>query len=373
MRAALVLSILAHSAAFFAVRPLAGRLASGSPPAEDHWTGTSIEVSLAGPGTGALTGGAAADPASVTEPPAGPTPAASAPAESGSVAPAPSAAPGASAASTASAATTTSTASAAPKKPSPAADSRARDKAPKDPDKPSQNKTSSKGNKAASKGSKAASNKPPPDDTAADKPSQNKGFRLPMMPNKARRGKGAHAPGPSGSAGPVASAAGSSGPSSGAGPGGTFGSEGASSVRDLGRAFTRAVPAACSADPVWATLSSGDKLTLTALVRVDADGHVTKAEPISKDPPKALVNLLKRTIPMLQGGTFAVSGGAVTAGTETVELTAVVSDEPADSEKGARDNLAFSYAAGRGRASFTQTGGRRVDITIHVSHVETSP
>ena len=144
-------------------------------------------------------------------------------------------------------------------------------------------------------------------------------------------------------------------------------------MRDLGRAFTRAIPAACSADPVWAGLSSGDKLTLTALVRVDADGHVTKAEATSKDPPKALLNLLRRTVPMLQGGTFAVSGGTVTAGTETLELTAVVSDEPGDSEKGARDNLAFSYAGGRGKASFTQTGGRRVDITVHVSHVEATP
>lgn len=139
-------------------------------------------------------------------------------------------------------------------------------------------------------------------------------------------------------------------------------------MRDLGRAFTRAIPAACSADPVWGKLAVGDAGKLTAELRVDADGHVTSAVPIGKDPPKALVAVLKRTLPMLQGGTFAVRGGTVSAGTETIEMTAVVSDEAAG-EDGAKDKLAFSYSGDHGKASFTQTAGRHVEISVRVVKV----
>jgi hypothetical protein len=145
-------------------------------------------------------------------------------------------------------------------------------------------------------------------------------------------------------------------------------------VRDLGRAFTRAIPAACSGDPEWAKGAVGDYGTLVAELRVNAEGHLGSMEPMGKDPPKALVNVLRRTLPLLQAGTFAVQGGTVQAGTQTIELKATVTDEGAgDEATGARDNLAFSYGGGHGKASFTQSGGRRVDISVRVIKVEVTP
>src|SRR5262249_3075921 len=141
------------------------------------------------------------------------------------------------------------------------------------------------------------------------------------------------------SASPVASSAASAG--NGTGTTGTFGSEGEAAKRDLGRAFTRAIPAACSADPVWGKLAAGDAGTRRVELHVDAEGHITGAEPLGDNPPKQLVSILRRTVPMLSAGTFAVRGGTVSAGTQTLELKAVVSDEAGgDSEPGARDKLA---------------------------------
>ncbi len=144
-------------------------------------------------------------------------------------------------------------------------------------------------------------------------------------------------------------------------------------MRDLGRAFTRAIPAACSADPAWSKLSAGNAGKLRVELRVDAEGHIAGADPLGEAPPKHLVNILRRTLPLLQAGTFAVRGSTPTAGTQTLELEAVVTDEPAgDDEAGARDKLAFSYEGGRGKASFTQTGGRRVDVSVRVVSVKVS-
>lgn len=349
MRASLVVSILAHAAALLALRPLAGHLARATTaPVDDRWTGSSIEVSLAGPGEGASEG----DPQSTTPQsttPQVPSPGADkAPATNsappGDSAPLPSA-PADSAPATTHQATQTPSAAgigvaAAPPKA----------KAPR---------------KASSK--KRAADKASSDKAPSDKPSRPiKPLRFGKMPKPSSA---------AGSAGPVASAAPSSAPAGsagpGSGPGGTFGSEGAAAVRDLGRAFTRAIPAACSADPVWGTVAVGDTLAMSARVHVDATGHVTSAEPAAEDAPKALVSLLKRTLPMLQGGTFAVQGGAVTAGTETLELRATVRAEAPESDT--RDDLAFSYSSGRGKASFAGAGGHHVDVAVRVLGVEAAP
>ena len=171
---------------------------------------------------------------------------------------------------------------------------------------------------------------------------------------------------------PASSALASSGDAVGAAPGGPgggpFGAEGAASVRDLGRAFTRAIPPACDADPVWATLPTGETGKLEIAIHVDETGHITGAEPRGVDPPRALVSLVRRTLPMLQAGTFAVREGGVTEGTEILELRARVSD--AGDAPGGSSRLAFEYAHGHGKAGFTQVTGRHVEVSVRVAKVE---
>ncbi|APR75007.1 Membrane glycoprotein [Minicystis rosea] len=158
-------------------------------------------------------------------------------------------------------------------------------------------------------------------------------------------------------------------PGKGSGATGPFGAEGPASVRDLGRAFTRAIPPACDSDPIWATLSLGDVGKLEIAIRVDADGHITSAEPLGTAQPKALVNVLRRTIPMLQAGTFAVREGGTSEGTEILELRAQVT-EAESADEGKPNQLAFEYARGRGKARFTQSSGRHVEIALRVVRVE---
>jgi len=165
----------------------------------------------------------------------------------------------------------------------------------------------------------------------------------------------------------------SSGDSPGAAPGvsggGTFGAEGSASVRDLGRAFTRAIPPASAADPVWASLPVGDTPKLEIAIRVDDTGHIRSAEPRGVDPPRALVNVLRRTVALLEAGTFAVRPGGVGEGTEIIELRARISDTEATAE-GIPSGLANEYAGGRGKAWFTQTTGRHVEVFVRVAKVE---
>lgn len=157
-------------------------------------------------------------------------------------------------------------------------------------------------------------------------------------------------------------------PGGGGSAGGSFGSEGPASVRDLGRALTRAIPPACDADPVWASLPIGPAGKLEVVVHIDESGHITGAEPRGAVQPRALVNILRRTIPLLQAGTFAVREGATAAGDEILELSATVSD--ASDASGAPNQLAFEYARGKGKARFTQSSGRHVEVGVRVVRIE---
>ncbi|AUX40787.1 hypothetical protein SOCE26_021880 [Sorangium cellulosum] len=151
---------------------------------------------------------------------------------------------------------------------------------------------------------------------------------------------------------------------------GDFGAAGASAVRSLGRAFTRAIPPACQADPVWATLPLGTAGKARFVIDIDDAGHIASWRPEGEEPPaRHLGNLAKRTIALLGSGTFAVSRGAVTSGRQTLEVSAVIragADEPAD----APADLAWRFEGGRGKASFAQPGGRQVDVVVQVVRTE---
>jgi outer membrane biosynthesis protein TonB len=145
---------------------------------------------------------------------------------------------------------------------------------------------------------------------------------------------------------------------------GPFGAEGPSAVRSLGRAFTRAIPLACQADPGWGTLPAGDAGALEIAITVDETGHITGYRPLASDPPKQLVALVKRTIALLDAGTFALKGN-VSAGVEVLRIHAGVSDREA-AEAGGIAELSF----GEGKAAFTQDSGRHVEVTVRVVKVD---
>lgn len=145
---------------------------------------------------------------------------------------------------------------------------------------------------------------------------------------------------------------------------GPFGAEGPSAVRSLGRAFTRAIPAACQADPGWGKLPAGDAGTIEIAITIDETGHITGYRSLASDPPKQLAALVKRTIALLDAGTFELKGN-VGAGVEVLRIHAGVSDLDA-AEAGGVAALSF----GEGKAAFTQESGRHVEVTLRVVKVD---
>ncbi|WP_441288138.1 hypothetical protein ACSRUE_39975 [Sorangium sp. KYC3313] len=153
---------------------------------------------------------------------------------------------------------------------------------------------------------------------------------------------------------------------------GDFGAAGVSAVRNLGRAFTRAIPPACQADPIWATLPPGSAGKARFVIDIDDAGHIAtwRPEPGGEEPARHLSNLAKRTLALLGGGTFAVARGAVTAGKQTLEVSAVVRVGEGAGETGAPADLAWRFEGGRGKASFVQPGGRLVEVVVQVVRTE---
>ncbi|WP_437816761.1 hypothetical protein [Sorangium sp. So ce1078] len=152
---------------------------------------------------------------------------------------------------------------------------------------------------------------------------------------------------------------------------GDFGAAGPSAVRNLGRAFTRAIPPACQADPIWAALPLGSAGKARFVIDIDEAGHIASWRPEGEEPPaRQLGNLAKRTIALLGRGTFAVARGAVTAGKQTLEVSAVIRAGAEDGETGAPADLAWRFEGGRGKASFAQPGGRLVEVVVLVVRTE---
>lgn len=145
---------------------------------------------------------------------------------------------------------------------------------------------------------------------------------------------------------------------------GPFGAEGPSAVRSLGRAFTHSIAAACQSDAAWGQLPVGNGGAIEVALSVDAGGRITGFRALDRDPPKQLLALVKRTIALIDSGTFELKG-SLGAGVEVLRIQATVSDLAADVEGGT-----VGFSNGDGKAGFTQEHGRHVDVTVKVVKVE---
>jgi hypothetical protein len=148
-----------------------------------------------------------------------------------------------------------------------------------------------------------------------------------------------------------------------------FGAEAPSAVWDLGGAFTRVIGPACMADPIWSKLAVGSGGELEIAITVDDAGHITGFTPPSDDAPWHLVALVKRTLKLLGAGTFAIRSGSVSAGTEVLRISASLRDMDESEMKAAPASFGYDRGKGKGKAGFTQPGGRHVDVSVEVVRV----
>jgi hypothetical protein len=172
------------------------------------------------------------------------------------------------------------------------------------------------------------------------------------------------APATSASAAPQASAGAGTGAGDGGAPGAgkRYGAEeGKAGDRMVGRAFTRAVPNAVSADKRWAELPVGDVGSIELTIQVGPDGKMVRAE-YDEKAPAALRSVVERTLATMRAGTFALTAAPGAPGSETLRITVTLSDvEPAILQHWDPPGVDKP-----GRCWFIQPTGRRFDAVIRI-------
>lgn len=154
---------------------------------------------------------------------------------------------------------------------------------------------------------------------------------------------------------------------------GPFGTDAATSIRNLGDAFTRALPPACDSDKVWGTLAAGSAGSIEVALNVDEEGKVTGFEPLTTNPPAHLISAVKRTVANLKRSMAMMRAGSVNPGKHVLRLSAKLSDEAVTEEEvngAAAFGLDSKWEGRKGVASFTQASGRHVEITVEFVRVQ---
>ncbi len=150
-------------------------------------------------------------------------------------------------------------------------------------------------------------------------------------------------------------------------------------VRSLPSAFTRAIPPATGADPIWQALPAGEQRSFTIAVRVNADGHIEDSKFLGDHEglalPEQFVHLRERVLALLGGGLFALQS-TLTAGYGVFRITITLSDravrtegEPAELVERGFDP---PHGARPGRAYFTLASGRHFEAKVEVLNVPRS-
>jgi hypothetical protein len=148
-------------------------------------------------------------------------------------------------------------------------------------------------------------------------------------------------------------------------------------VRSLPSAFTRAIPPATGADPLWQTLPVGKQRPFTIAVRVDADGHIQDSKILDdhggSQPPEQFVHLRERVVALLGAGLFALQNN-VSAGYGVFRITIALSDravkdqgEPAELVERGFDPPSATQA---GRAYFTLASGRHFEARVEILNAQ---
>jgi hypothetical protein len=157
---------------------------------------------------------------------------------------------------------------------------------------------------------------------------------------------------------------------------GSYGAQGLpQGVRRLGYAFTRAIPAAGPAERAWLELPSGEVGTIGIELRVDEAGQLGaakrwKVRPNGPAPPVELERLVERTLLLLRGGQFALSGSNQ-PGTERLLIEVVLHDDAATDEAAGSNVVEKSFEGARpgqpGRAGFRYGTGRRFEARVTIA------
>lgn len=155
--------------------------------------------------------------------------------------------------------------------------------------------------------------------------------------------------------------------------GGRFGAAGVlPGVRDLAKAFTRALPRAASGDPLWSKLPLGSAGGFHVVIRIDEQRRIESVKPDEKSLSPALQHLLDRTVLMLKAGQFALDRNDVTSGNEKLHVELAISmrarSNQIDVDPTDTVELGFKPPTRDkpGRGYFTLASGRHVEASVTI-------
>jgi hypothetical protein len=148
-------------------------------------------------------------------------------------------------------------------------------------------------------------------------------------------------------------------------------------VLRLPSAFTRAIPPATGADPLWQTLPVGKQRPFTIAVQVDADGHIRGSRILDDRegslPPEQFVHLRERVVALLGAGLFALHN-QVSAGYGVFRITITLSDRAVREEGEPAELVERGFdpprGAQAGRAYFTLASGRHFEAKVEVLNTQ---
>jgi hypothetical protein len=140
-----------------------------------------------------------------------------------------------------------------------------------------------------------------------------------------------------------------------------YGATGDRSAVDLAAAFTRGIPQAASADPIWVDAPFGSAGTADVLLTLDESGALVGTH-ATGTAGAALSQALRRTLALLRARSF------VAAGKEThLRVTATVTaDTVHDGLHGEVFAIGNTFEGLEGTAYFALAVGRRIDLRIRL-------
>jgi hypothetical protein len=148
-------------------------------------------------------------------------------------------------------------------------------------------------------------------------------------------------------------------------------------VLRLPSAFTRAIPPATGADPIWQTLPTGQQRPFTIAVRVAGDGHIQDSKILEDHqgnaPSEQAAHLRERVVALLGAGLFALQN-SVSAGYGVFRITITLSDRAVREEGAPAELVERGFEPPRGaqpgRAYFTLASGRHFEAKVEILNTQ---
>ncbi len=154
---------------------------------------------------------------------------------------------------------------------------------------------------------------------------------------------------------------------SGDGTGASFGSKALpGGVRNLAKAFARALPIAGYHDRTWKRLPVGEVGRITVTITIDDEGKIASTQ-TTEEAPRSLRELVRKTLLHLKIGRFALARGVAGAGTEVLGVEVVLSDrEKLEDAEGVQIGFTSPRPGTPGSGYFTLTSGRHLEAKVTI-------